>query len=144
MFSRTANTKGVISGAIVSLLAVGAIIIGAQTLPKPPPLPFRTDKCDIPSNVTHAADALFAYEESTKEIPIIFRLSFMYYALLGLIIMTAVALPTSWLTGSYEEPTYFDEQLLAPFRRKKGWKERKETEMPVDKHEMEDLKLAAA
>lgn len=68
----------------------------------------------------------------------------MYYALLGLIIMTAVALPTSWLTGSYEEPTYFDEQLLAPFRRKKGWKERKETEMPVDKHEMEDLKLAAA
>lgn len=144
MFSRTANTKGIVSGAIVSLLAVGTIISGAQTyLPKQPNLPLRTDKCEIPSNVTSSDDAdnFFAHEELTKDIPIIFRLSFMYYALLGLVVMTAVALPTSWLTGSYREPVYFDEQLLAPFRRKKGWTK---TEMPVEKHELDDLKKAAA
>lgn len=93
------------------------------------------------NETSYATNALFAHEELTKDIPIIFRLSFMYYALLGLIIMTAVALPTSWLTGSYQEPQVFDEQLLAPFRRKKGWIK---TEMPIDKHELEDLKKAAA
>lgn len=47
MLCRRFNVKGAISGAIVSVLVVGFIAIGALQLPKQQILPMRTDGCQI-------------------------------------------------------------------------------------------------
>lgn len=127
MMSRTANTKGVICGAVTSLLVVGTIIIGAQSLPKQPPLPVRIDGCDPALNITTTLDTF--YQNDLDEVPLIFQLSFMYYTILGTIILFVVALPVSWVTGGCDP---FDERLLTPFRRSQNWK---------DKHQFEQSKL---
>lgn len=49
----------------------------------------------------------------------IFRISFMYYSLIGLIIMFLVAYPISLLTGGTEN---LDETLLTPCMRSKAYK----------------------
>jgi solute carrier family 5 (sodium-coupled monocarboxylate transporter), member 8/12 len=141
MFSRTANTKGVICGAIASLLVLGTIIIGAQSLPKPPTLPFKTDGCDFPFNTTETLTKVINHGDSMDHsIPLVFRLSFMYYALLGTIILFLVALPVSWATGGCEP---FDELLLTPLMRSKNWKDKVENErqMNLNKYELDELKL---
>ena len=142
MMSRTANTKGVMCGAFVSLLVVGTIIIGAQSLPKPPSLPSSIDNCEYPWNMTSILVAISNHSDSIEEIPLIFRLSFMYYALLGTIILFVVALPVSWLTGGCEP---FDERLLTPLLRSRLWKEKSEVDrqMDLNNHELEDLKKTA-
>lgn len=143
MMSRTANTKGVMCGAVASLLVVGTIIIGAQSLPKTPPLPVRNDDCDFPWNMTEPLKQLTLDHVSVEEIPLIFRLSFMYYALLGTIILFVVALPVSWATGGCEP---FDELLLTPLLRSKLWKEKYENDKQLDlnKQELDELKKQAA
>lgn len=119
MMSRTANTKGVICGAVTSLLVVGTIIIGAQSLPKQPPLPVRIDGCDPALNISSVVDPL--YQNYLDEVPLIFQLSFMYYTALGTIVLFIVALPVSWATGGCEP---FDERLLTPFMRSQNMKEK--------------------
>lgn len=118
MFSRTANTKGVICGAIAALSVVATIIIGAQSLPKQPPLPVRVDGCDVGLNLTLTQS--MTQQGSLDEVPLVFQLSFMYYAVLGTIVLVLVALPISWATGGCEP---FDERLLTPFRRSKNWQD---------------------
>lgn len=142
MMSRTANTKGVMCGAAVSLLVVGTIIIGAQSLPKPPSLFIKTDDCEYPWNMTEPLVTMSNQSDSIEDIPLIFRLSFMYYALLGTIILFVVALPVSWATGGCEP---FDERLLTPFLRSKLWKEKNEIDKQLDlnKHELDELKKVA-
>lgn len=122
MMSRTANTKGVICGAAASLLAIGTIIVGAQSLPKHPPLPVRTDSCVPHFNATLAE---VTKEGSIEDIPLVFQLSFMYYTLLGTIIFFVVCYIVSGLTGGCEP---FDERLLSPLWRSKNWKKKNETE----------------
>lgn len=143
MMSRTANTKGVMCGAIVSLVVVATIIIGAQSLPKPPPLAYKTDGCDFPFNVTETSSLPMDDYTHVEDIPLIFRLSFMYYALLGTIILFVVALPVSWATGGCEP---FDERLLTPLLRSKLWKEKmeKDKQLDLNKHELDELKNATA
>lgn len=133
MMSRTANTKGVISGAIAALLTVGTIIVGAQSLPKHPALPVRTDGCDPPLNLTIPETT--NHEISHDEIPLVFQLSFMYYTILGTIILFIVALPVSWATGGCEP---FDERLLTPFARSQNWKEKNEI---IQSHDDSKLKI---
>jgi solute carrier family 5 (sodium-coupled monocarboxylate transporter), member 8/12 len=116
MMSRKANTKGVICGAIGALLTVGIIVIGAQSMPKQPALPVRTDGCDISMNVT--AVEVNNFQESLDEVPLVFQLSFMYYTILGTIVLFSIALPISWATGGCEP---FDERLLTPLIRSKNW-----------------------
>lgn len=142
MMSRTANTKGVMCGAAGSLIVVGTIIIGAQSLPKPPPLSFRTDDCEFAVNATETDITMSDQHTSVEDIPIVFRLSFMYYALLGTIILFLIALPVSWATGGCEP---FDERLLTPFLRSKSWKEKNEIDKRTDLNRMEldELKKAA-
>lgn len=117
MTSRIANSKGVICGAIGSLVTVATIIIGAQSLPKHPPLPVSIDGCDPLLNLT--TTSVFKEEPSIEDIPLVFQLSFMYYSVLGLIILFVIALPVSALTGGCEP---FDERLLTPLVRSKNWK----------------------
>lgn len=45
MFVKQGNSKGVIVGIVSAVVIVGSILIGAQMVPKPSPLPFRTDGC---------------------------------------------------------------------------------------------------
>lgn len=116
MLSRYVNTKGVICGAVGSMLTVGFIMIGAQSRPKPPPLPVRTDGCDLAYNITSLT---MSAEETVDDNPLIFKLSFMYYTLLGTVLLIVIAYIVSWFTGGCES---FDERLLAPFRRSKNWK----------------------
>lgn len=46
MISRSANTKGVIAGAIVSVFVVGLAIIGSQSVKVDSMLPLRSDGCN--------------------------------------------------------------------------------------------------
>lgn len=122
MFSRTANTKGVFCGAIGSLTLMSILIIGAQSLPKHPPLPFRTDGCDPPINETIAMSRNYDdYNSSLDQVPLIFQLSFMYYTLIGSLILVVIAMPVSWMTGGCAP---FDERLLTPMMRSKHWKQK--------------------
>lgn len=123
MMSRSANTTGVICGVVASITTVGIIIVGAQTLPKPPSLPSKTDGCDF-FNATISAityDIASKTQARIEQVPLLFRLSFMYYALLGTVVLFIVALPVSWLTGGCDK---FDERLLTPLFRSKEWKEK--------------------
>lgn len=121
MFSRTINTKGVIAGAIGSILSVSVIIIGSIALPKPPTLPISTSGCEFPFNNTIIAAEMFD-ENLTDDVPTIFKLSFMYYILLGTIVLFLIALPISFLTGGCEP---FDERLLTPLCRSRNWNAKK-------------------
>jgi solute carrier family 5 (sodium-coupled monocarboxylate transporter), member 8/12 len=134
MLSRYVNTNGVIWGSIGSMLTVGVIMVGAQWLPKHPPLPTRTDGCDFAFNATLSVAAA-----SVDDVPLIFKLSFMYYTLLGTILLIGIAYVVSYCTGGSQK---FDERLLAPFMRSENWKseekskEKKDvmyTEVPLEK-----------
>lgn len=118
MLSRYVNTKGVICGAVGSMIIVSIIMVGAQTLPKHPPLPSKTEECTFPHNVTLSHENI-PNEPSVDENPLIFKLSFMYYTLLGSVLLSIIAYIVSYLTGGCDS---FDERLLAPFRRSKHWK----------------------
>lgn len=50
MVCRSANTKGVVTGAIVSVLVVGFAIIGAQNVKVGSMLPMRSDGCNNTSS----------------------------------------------------------------------------------------------
>jgi solute carrier family 5 (sodium-coupled monocarboxylate transporter), member 8/12 len=126
MISRYVNTKGIIAGAVVSMLSVGFIMIGAQSLPKHPPLPTRVDGCEFSFNATMST--MIHHDDAEDEIPLIFKLSFMYYTFLGAVLLIFVAYIISWWTGGSEP---FDERLLAPFRRSKNW-QLKENELKKD------------
>lgn len=144
MMSRYVNTKGVIYGAIGSMIIVTIIMIGAQSLPKPKPLPIQIDECDFMLNnlstTTTAATTVKTFTttmtimmnetnssnsevvediiKTVDDIPLIFKLSFMYYTLLGSILLVLIAYFVSWLTGGCPP---FDEKLLATFMRSKDY-----------------------
>ena len=65
------------------------------------------------------AQALDQIEACVDDNPLIFKISFMYYTLLGTLILIVVAFIVSFFTGGCEP---FDERLLAPFVRSKNWK----------------------
>lgn len=115
MTSRYVNTKGVICGAVGSMLIVGFIMVGAQSLPKHPPLPTRTDGCEV---VFNATSSVVNSENTVDDNPLIFKLSFMYYTLLGTVLLIIIAYVVSWFTGGCKP---FDERLLTPLRRSKNW-----------------------
>ncbi|XP_050081695.1 sodium-coupled monocarboxylate transporter 1-like [Anopheles aquasalis] len=137
MVSRRVNTKGIISASVVSMLLTGTIMIGAQMNPKPPMLPLRTDGCEdassFISNITTAATTVLLESterttSATDDIPLLFRLSFMHYSLVGLVSFFIVAYVVSEFTGA---GSINDERLLAPFLR---IPEKLEKEMALMKH----------
>uniref|UniRef100_A0A182XFZ4 Sodium/solute symporter n=1 Tax=Anopheles quadriannulatus TaxID=34691 RepID=A0A182XFZ4_ANOQN len=140
MISRRMNTKGIISAAVVSMVLTGTIMTGAQLNPKPPMLPLRTDGCDagVIANVTSILSSTVPETVAADTIPLIFKLSFMHYSLLGLISFFVVAFVVSELTGGGD---ISDERLLAPFRRSP---EKLEKEMTLLKHNIkyEEIDMA--
>lgn len=137
MLSSTINTKGVIAGSVASMISISTILIGAQLNPKPPLMPFRTDGCDDTQlhNVTLVTPPPSTIQD---DIPQVFKLSFMYYTLVGVIIYFVVAYVVSSLTGGGE---ITDQRLLAPFLRDK---KQYEKEQALRKHDIQyaDIDLA--
>ncbi|XP_058124280.1 sodium-coupled monocarboxylate transporter 1-like [Anopheles ziemanni] len=126
MISRRMNTKGIISASVVSMILTGTVMIGAQLNSKPPMLPLRTDGCDesLMANVT----TILTEATAPDTVPLFFKLSFMHYALLGLVSFFIVAYVVSELTGAGD---INDERLLAPFMRNPS---KLEKEMTLLKH----------
>lgn len=119
---------------VVGFIMVGATVSGL----KYPKLPMRTDGCDFAFNVTNSIPTPIDH----SQMPLVFQLSFMYYALLGVIVLFAVGYPVSYLTGGCQE---FDEILLTPFCRKKGWKNRSDNSKNLRKDvQYAELDLALA
>lgn len=108
---------------------MSVIIIGSQALPKPPPLPISTIGCEFPLNST-ISSPIENFSDQIEEIPIIFKLSFMYYVLLGTIVLFLIALPVSYLTGGCEP---FDERLLTPLCRSQNWNEKSQNKKKIEK-----------
>lgn len=137
MISTVINTKGVIAGAVTSLIAIGTILIGAQLNPKHPPMPFRTDGCDadLLRNVTLVTPAADTVRDA---VPHIFKLSFMYYALAGVLIYYVVAYVVSIMTGGGD---ISDQRLLAPFMRDQKQFEKEQT-LRMHNIQYEELDLA--
>lgn len=140
MFSRTINTKGVISGAVGSILVLSVIIIGSIALPKPQSLPISTSGCEFPFNNTSTGSFIKDEENLIEEIPIIFQLSFMYYILLGTVVLFVIALPISYMTGGCEP---FDERLLTPLRRSRNWKQKQQNKRKFEKGKIEKINDSA-
>ncbi|XP_062551794.1 sodium-coupled monocarboxylate transporter 1-like isoform X1 [Armigeres subalbatus] len=113
MLTSTINTKGAIYGAVMSMIATGSILIGAQLYPQHPFMPFRTDGCDV--NLLHNATLVSTPLATVQnDVPRIFKLSFMYYSLFGVVVYFMVAYTVSIMTGRTEIK---DQRLLAPFMR---------------------------
>ncbi|KAJ9575567.1 hypothetical protein L9F63_007575, partial [Diploptera punctata] len=99
MFYPRGNVKGALSGSICSLLFMGWIVFGAQTAIarghfKQPFLPTSVEGCN-----TNATILLSQIEDTVQdEVFILFKLSFMYYTVIGLIVMLVVAIIVSHFT----------------------------------------------
>ncbi|XP_037026329.1 sodium-coupled monocarboxylate transporter 2-like [Bradysia coprophila] len=120
MVCRSANTKGVIAGAMVSVSVVGVAIIGAQSSKLDAMLPMRVDGCnwtdsDVLNSTrnTHTTSTIPGTNDSEEPFWL-FEISFMYYAFIGFVLVFIVGYPISLMTGKAKR---FDEILLLPYKR---------------------------
>ncbi|XP_049962091.1 sodium-coupled monocarboxylate transporter 1-like [Schistocerca serialis cubense] len=119
MLVPSANTKGAIAGSLCGMTAVAILITGAQHATATGrvrylPLPTSVEGC--PGNVTnsvHAAAAAAATSTSADDVPLVFRLSYMYYTVVGALIVVTVGWVVSRLTGPLKLGE-IDPRLLAP------------------------------
>ncbi|XP_069698875.1 sodium-coupled monocarboxylate transporter 1-like [Periplaneta americana] len=112
------NTKGALAGSVVSLIFMGWITIGTLTAIiekkiKPVTLPLRVDGCPAGVNVTQTPQ-IVAKDDSVFPL---YKISFAYYTMLGMLIMLVVGTTVSLLT---EAPNKEQTNLIyfAPFVRK--------------------------
>ncbi|XP_055642492.1 sodium-coupled monocarboxylate transporter 1-like [Toxorhynchites rutilus septentrionalis] len=119
MMSPRCNTKGVVSGVIVSIGCMVTLWIAALGKLHYEFLPLRNDGCDGVADLSMSMSFTAHQNNSQAEekLPFIFRISFMYYSLLGLLIFLAVAYPVSVLTGGNK---VLDQRLLTPFARSRN------------------------
>jgi sodium-coupled monocarboxylate transporter 8/12 len=122
MLSRSVNSKGVMTGAISSMIICGILMVGAQMRPKFSPLPLRTDGCDASMNSTNFINPSAPVDMDS--FPWVFRISFMYLGFLGMILLCIVTYLVSYWTGGCAE---LDEKLLAPFCRQTAPKQPNDT-----------------
>ncbi|KAJ9575557.1 hypothetical protein L9F63_007565, partial [Diploptera punctata] len=128
MFFPRANSKGAMAGAIVSLLSLAWIAVGAQNAlgrgnMKYRPLHTNVEGCSnfngtIPEmpEETHKLD---------EDVFVLFRVSFMYYTMMGTFILIVVAVVVSLLTEA-DDPKIMNPDLYAPFLRNYVMRLRKE------------------
>ncbi|GAB0091924.1 integral component of membrane [Sergentomyia squamirostris] len=118
---RNVNGKGARTGAFVGLLVVGSLILGGLDNKPEPTLLLRTDGCDSQYselNFTSFQNSSISESEnknSSEDSFWLFRISFVYYGLIGLSVNLMVSYLASLLTGGN---VIIDERLLAPFLRK--------------------------
>lgn len=126
-----ANRHGAFWGSIVSIVFVTFLSTGAQLAIannqlKYESLSFRTDGCEAMGYTNYSSSSKFiGIQNSTvhiynkgfdnSEVHWLFRLGFMYYSLIGTLVVFLVGYPVSLMTGGCPE---LDERLLAPLPRK--------------------------
>lgn len=118
MFYPRGNAKGALTGSIVSLLIMGWIVFGATNAIAEkkivyPKLPTSVDGC--PFNVTVSEP--LPNEEPKEEAFILYRVSFMYYTIMGFIIMFVVGAIVSQFTEP-PKPEKLQPRLFSPVMRK--------------------------
>ncbi|XP_058455249.1 sodium-coupled monocarboxylate transporter 1-like [Malaya genurostris] len=118
MVSTRANTKGVVSGVVISISCMITLWISSLGKLQYDFLPLRKDGCseEILFNLYNST-ATDNIPSASENLPYIFRISFMYYSLVGLMIFLIVAYPVSICTGGGR---VVDQRLLTPFARCKN------------------------
>ncbi|PSN35895.1 hypothetical protein C0J52_18975 [Blattella germanica] len=117
------NTKGILAGSVTSLLTMSWIIYKAQEAItdgrfKQPTLPTSIEGCGF--NITlsgRLTNETIVNEEPQEEIFILYRISFMYYTVLGFLITIVVAAIVSYFTEP-PPPEKLKPTLFAPFVRR--------------------------
>ncbi|XP_054287715.1 sodium-coupled monocarboxylate transporter 1-like [Macrosteles quadrilineatus] len=122
-----ANAKGAIAGALSSLLGMAVIIVGAQWYIMEKQLRFpgkvtSVDGCpeDLIASLGFNASAnaqtwtgLGTPVEADDSVPIIFKISYMYYCMVGTLIVIVVGLLVSYLTTP-QDLLSLDPNLFSP------------------------------
>lgn len=106
---------------------MGTIVVGASKN-KYPGLQFRVDGCDTGNETISGQSMVGNLPEKVieeEEVFILFKLSNMYYTIVGVFIVFVVGYVVSVLTGGYEVT---DERLFVPLVRKREKKEPREME----------------
>ncbi|XP_046998003.1 sodium-coupled monocarboxylate transporter 1-like [Schistocerca americana] len=124
MLVPSANTKGAVVGSLLGMAVVTVILTGAQHAHamgriRYPPLPTSVEGCA--ANFTSVIETVATSSTpspATDEVPLLFRLSYMYYTLVGAVVMVTVGWAVSQLTGPLR-PGDVEPSLLAPMVRPK-------------------------
>ncbi|KAF4518176.1 hypothetical protein B566_EDAN007868, partial [Ephemera danica] len=118
MFFPKANSKGALAGATASLLLVGCLVVSTKVAItrgdlRPHNLPVSVASCL--GNVSLTAETSAQMSSIDYEVWPLLRLSYMYYSLLGCLIVLLVGLPVS--SWSREENEKCDPRLISNFVR---------------------------
>ncbi|GLH11439.1 Putative sodium-dependent multivitamin transporter, partial [Gryllus bimaculatus] len=125
LFLPWVNNKGMLAGSCAGLLVMGWIVLGAQAAIATgdmafPTKPFSVQGCTY-SFAAHAVNATLApahaHADARSDVFPLYRVSYLWYTLLGVVVSTAVALPVSFLTGA-NRPQDVDARLLSPVVRR--------------------------
>ncbi|XP_054287824.1 sodium-coupled monocarboxylate transporter 1-like [Macrosteles quadrilineatus] len=139
-----ANAKGAVAGALSSLLGMAVIIVGAQWYIMEKQLRFpgkvtSVDGCpeDLIASLGFNASAnaqtwtgLGTPVEADDSVPIIFKISYMYYCMVGTLIVIVVGLLVSYLTTP-QDLLSLDPNLFSPPVRRFLPQRRRETVKPA-------------
>ncbi|XP_055703691.1 sodium-coupled monocarboxylate transporter 2-like [Phlebotomus papatasi] len=117
------NSKGAKCGVVLSMVAVGVLIIGGLNKTPDPPLQLRIDGCDFLNSTQYHQNSSqnhnFLNRNATntdyEDLPWIFKINFQYYSLIGLLINISVAQVVSFLSGGN---IVEDQRLLVTFLRR--------------------------
>nr|CAD7397407.1 unnamed protein product [Timema poppensis] len=144
IFIPWANVKGALSGSIISVAFMSWIMVGAQHAiaagKKHPHLPTSVAGCD---NSTSDWQEL---ETTTKSYSVeydgsvffLYRISYLYYTLVGTMTVMIVGGTVSYFTGP-KVPCKMDKRLFAPFLHK--WTHPSSKEEEADPREKESLEM---
>ncbi|XP_021923924.1 sodium-coupled monocarboxylate transporter 2-like [Zootermopsis nevadensis] len=118
MFYPRGNSKGALAGSICSMLLMGWIVFGTQRelaegRIKQPVLPVSVEGCSF--NVTLPVSQL--NNNSDEEVFVLYRVSFLYYTMMGMIIVFVVGTVVSLLTEAPDREQ-MDPVLFTPLMRK--------------------------
>ncbi|RZF36445.1 hypothetical protein LSTR_LSTR009541 [Laodelphax striatellus] len=122
MFYPWANSKGAMAGLVASLLGTSWIVAGAQAVIAEGRMKFpgkitSVDGCPANSSINH--DLVETYTGvgspvwTDGTVDMLYQVSYIYYAVVGMLIGVAVGVPVSHITGA-QDLTTLDPDLLVP------------------------------
>lgn len=119
IFFPRANSKGALTGAIVSLLTLSWIAVGAQNAIATGNIKHKTLSTSIEgcSSSNDTIPTVNPVESPPEGAFVLFRISFMYYTMLGSFILLVVGMVVSLLTKP-TDPQDLNPYLFAPFLQK--------------------------
>lgn len=122
MFVPWGNTAGVKAGTLAGLVATSWLVLGTQVYTQSGDIEFATKRMSVkncPFNVTLNNSTDLGYEGvGTKvlyssSVPTLYKLSYLYYSLVGLVVAMVVGCLVSLCTGA-QDPSKQDQMLLIP------------------------------